>query len=194
MFDYVNTGRPMPSSPGTSTTPGRVRGLYFDLTEDPPGPICRTSGEIPAALDDPTGVQQQYAGAYGRFGSGSVRGRTGTPRRADRCRPPVTGGGHGIDVPVVVVLDAARARRGGVVLPGGSGDPDPWHLRAGGTQTSAGTSDPSDSVGHHPPAGPGGGCVRTDAPDLLRLVARHHDRRRWCACWPDGSAPQRWRR
>ena len=68
MFDYVNTGRPMLFFTwDLDDYRDRVRGLYFDLTEDPPGPICRTSGEILAALDDLTGVQQQYAGAYGRF-------------------------------------------------------------------------------------------------------------------------------
>ena len=44
-----------------------MRGLYFDLTEDPPGPICRTSGEVLAALEDLGDVEQQYAAAYDRF-------------------------------------------------------------------------------------------------------------------------------
>jgi CDP-glycerol glycerophosphotransferase len=45
----------------------RVRGLYFDLTEDPPGPICRTSSDVFDALADLAGVEQQFASAYDRF-------------------------------------------------------------------------------------------------------------------------------
>ena len=68
MFDFVNTGRPMIFFTwDLDDYRDRVRGLYFDLTEDPPGPICRTSGEVLAALADPAGVAQQYADAYGRF-------------------------------------------------------------------------------------------------------------------------------
>ncbi len=68
MFDYVNTGRPMLFFTwDLDDYRDRVRGLYFDLTEDPPGPICRTSGEVLAALEDLGDVEQQYAAAYGRF-------------------------------------------------------------------------------------------------------------------------------
>jgi CDP-glycerol glycerophosphotransferase len=45
----------------------RLRGFYFDLTADPPGPICRTSGEVQDALVQLGDVQQQYSGAYDRF-------------------------------------------------------------------------------------------------------------------------------
>jgi CDP-glycerol glycerophosphotransferase len=41
--------------------------MYFDLTEDPPGPICRTSAEVLTALDALPDVQTQFAGAYARF-------------------------------------------------------------------------------------------------------------------------------
>ena len=68
MFDFVNTGRPMLFYTwDLDDYSGRVRGLYFDLTEDPPGPVCRTSAEVFEALADLDGVQQQYAGAYARF-------------------------------------------------------------------------------------------------------------------------------
>ncbi len=68
MFDYVNTGRPMLFFTwDLDDYRDRVRGLYFDLTEDPPGPICRTSSEVMAALDQLPDVQSQYAQAYARF-------------------------------------------------------------------------------------------------------------------------------
>jgi CDP-glycerol glycerophosphotransferase len=68
MFDYVNTGRPMIFFTwDLDDYRDRVRGLYFDLTEDPPGPICRTSAEVFEALDDLAGVHSQFGGAYQRF-------------------------------------------------------------------------------------------------------------------------------
>ena len=68
MFDYVNTGRPMLFFTwDLDDYRDRVRGLYFDLTEDPPGPICRTSSEVVSALDALADVQTQYADAYARF-------------------------------------------------------------------------------------------------------------------------------
>jgi len=68
MFDFVNTGRPMLFFTwDLDDYRDRVRGLYFDLTEDPPGPICRTSGEVLNALADLPDVQQQFADPYGRF-------------------------------------------------------------------------------------------------------------------------------
>jgi CDP-glycerol glycerophosphotransferase len=68
MFDFVNTGRPMLFFTwDLDDYRDRVRGLYFDLTEDPPGPICRTSAEVTAALTELPDVQQEFAQAYGRF-------------------------------------------------------------------------------------------------------------------------------
>ncbi len=68
MFDFANTGRPMIFYTwDLDDYRDRLRGFYFDLTADPPGPICRTSGEVLDALVQLGDVQQQYAGAYGRF-------------------------------------------------------------------------------------------------------------------------------
>jgi CDP-glycerol glycerophosphotransferase len=68
MFDFVNTGRPMLFYTwDLDDYRDRVRGMYFDLTEDPPGPICRTSAEVLTALDALPDVQTQFAGAYARF-------------------------------------------------------------------------------------------------------------------------------
>ena len=68
MFDYVNTGRPMIFFTwDLDDYRDRVRGMYFDLTQDPPGPICRTSAEVFEALDDLPGVESQFQGAYERF-------------------------------------------------------------------------------------------------------------------------------
>jgi CDP-glycerol glycerophosphotransferase len=68
MFDFANTGRPMVFYTwDLDDYRDRVRGFYFDLTEDPPGPVCRTSAEVAQALDDLAGVRQQFAQPYARF-------------------------------------------------------------------------------------------------------------------------------
>ncbi len=68
MFDFVNTGRPMIFYTwDLDDYRDRVRGMYFDLTAEPPGPICRTSSEVLRALEQLPDVQQQYAGAYAKF-------------------------------------------------------------------------------------------------------------------------------
>ncbi|MEZ5186664.1 MAG: CDP-glycerol glycerophosphotransferase family protein [Candidatus Nanopelagicales bacterium] len=68
MFDFANSGRPMLFFTwDLDDYQDRVRGLYFDLTADPPGPICRTSLEVLSAIEQLPDVEQEYAGAYGRF-------------------------------------------------------------------------------------------------------------------------------
>jgi CDP-glycerol glycerophosphotransferase len=68
MFDFANSGRPVIFYAwDLDDYRDRLRGFYFDLTADPPGPVCRTSTEVAEALADLDGVQEQYAGAYGRF-------------------------------------------------------------------------------------------------------------------------------
>ncbi len=68
MFDFANTGRPMIFYTwDLDDYRDRLRGFYFDLTADPPGPVCRTSGEVLDALVQIGDVQQQFAGAYSRF-------------------------------------------------------------------------------------------------------------------------------
>lgn len=68
MFDFVNTGRPMLFYTwDLDDYRDRVRGMYFDLTKEPPGPICRTSAEVADALRNLPDVQQQYAAPYQRF-------------------------------------------------------------------------------------------------------------------------------
>jgi CDP-glycerol glycerophosphotransferase len=68
MFDYANTGRPVILYTwDLDDYRDRVRGMYFDITADPPGPICRTSQEVLAALESLPDVRTEYASAYERF-------------------------------------------------------------------------------------------------------------------------------
>lgn len=68
MFDFPNTGKPILFYTwDLDDYRDRVRGMYFDLTDNPPGPICRTSVEVFDALANLPDVQQEYAAAYGDF-------------------------------------------------------------------------------------------------------------------------------
>jgi CDP-glycerol glycerophosphotransferase len=44
-----------------------MRGFYFDLAADPPGPFLTTSDDVIAALRDLDGVVERYGEAYARF-------------------------------------------------------------------------------------------------------------------------------
>lgn len=68
MFDFANTGRPMIFYTwDLDDYRDRLRGMYFDLTEDPPGPVCRTSAEVLDALTSLPDLQQQYDDPLRRF-------------------------------------------------------------------------------------------------------------------------------
>ncbi|MFW6693405.1 bifunctional glycosyltransferase/CDP-glycerol:glycerophosphate glycerophosphotransferase [Streptomyces sp. MAR4 CNX-425] len=50
MFDYALLGRPIVIHAADWDAYRLARGTYFDLTADPPGPVCRTVGELADAL------------------------------------------------------------------------------------------------------------------------------------------------
>jgi CDP-glycerol glycerophosphotransferase len=68
MFDYAVTGRPILfftyDMEGFRDT---VRGFYFDLEEQAPGPLLRTQGELVEAILAVEEVREKYADAYERF-------------------------------------------------------------------------------------------------------------------------------
>jgi CDP-glycerol glycerophosphotransferase (TagB/SpsB family) len=65
MFDYSVTGRPMVFyTPDLDAYRDDVRGVYFDLAAQAPGPVVRTQGEVVEALramDDPAPYAERYA-------------------------------------------------------------------------------------------------------------------------------------
>ena len=68
MFDFAVTGKPLLYyAYDLEDYRDRLRGFYFDLTDDPPGPVLRTADEVYAALGDLDGITARYAEAYGRF-------------------------------------------------------------------------------------------------------------------------------
>lgn len=68
MFDYAVTGKPMLFYPyDLELYRDRLRGFYFDLTEQAPGPLYRTTAEIVDALGDLDRVQAEHADVYAGF-------------------------------------------------------------------------------------------------------------------------------
>lgn len=65
MFDYSITGKPMIFfAPDIEDYAGRMRGTYFDLAEEAPGPILQNTDQVIEALDDLTGIAEQYRDQY----------------------------------------------------------------------------------------------------------------------------------
>jgi CDP-glycerol glycerophosphotransferase len=68
MFDYANTGRPMVFFTwDLESYRDELRGFYFDLEADAPGPLVRTTGEVADALQDLDRLTEQYAQRYAAF-------------------------------------------------------------------------------------------------------------------------------
>jgi CDP-glycerol glycerophosphotransferase (TagB/SpsB family)/O-antigen/teichoic acid export membrane protein len=68
MFDFAVTGKPMVFfTYDLARYRDEIRGFYFDLTEQAPGPVCTTTAEVAEALGDLAGVQRAYSGAYSTF-------------------------------------------------------------------------------------------------------------------------------
>ena len=68
MFDYAVTGKPMLFyAYDLELYRDRLRGFYFDLTEQAPGPLCRTTAEIVEALGDLDRVRAEHAAVYEGF-------------------------------------------------------------------------------------------------------------------------------
>jgi CDP-glycerol glycerophosphotransferase len=68
MFDFAVTGKPLLYLvPDFERFRDEVRGFYFDLEDEAPGPLLRTGDELVAALHDLPGVHADYAEAYRAF-------------------------------------------------------------------------------------------------------------------------------
>ena len=65
MFDFSVTEKPIIFYvPDWDEYTGSGRGVYFDLADKAPGPLCRTRGEVIAALEDLTEGHRMYHEAY----------------------------------------------------------------------------------------------------------------------------------
>nr|WP_316248187.1 CDP-glycerol glycerophosphotransferase family protein [Streptomyces sp. TRM49041] len=53
MFDYANLDRPIVVHADDWPTYTETRGVYFDLTAEPPGPVARTQGDLTDILRNP---------------------------------------------------------------------------------------------------------------------------------------------
>ncbi len=68
MFDFATTGRPMLFfTYDLAHYRDNLRGFYFDLTAEAPGPLLSSSDEVIAALRDADGVAAGYKCAYAAF-------------------------------------------------------------------------------------------------------------------------------
>jgi CDP-glycerol glycerophosphotransferase len=68
MFDFAITGKPMVFfAYDLDRFRDEVRGFYFDLPTQAPGPLVRTVDELADALGDVTAVSSAYRGAYRAF-------------------------------------------------------------------------------------------------------------------------------
>jgi CDP-glycerol glycerophosphotransferase (TagB/SpsB family) len=65
MFDFASTGKPMVFfTPDLAHYGDVLRGFYFDLVADAPGPLVQTHDELVAALSDLDGLAAKYADRY----------------------------------------------------------------------------------------------------------------------------------
>ena len=65
MFDFSVTGKPMIFYvPDWDDYTGSGRGVYFDLADKAPGPLCHTREEVIAALQDLPESDKMYHEAY----------------------------------------------------------------------------------------------------------------------------------
>jgi CDP-glycerol glycerophosphotransferase len=68
MFDFAVTGRPIAFlAYDLEDFQHRVRGFYFDLADEAPGPLVDTTEELVGVLRDLEGVRTRYAERYARF-------------------------------------------------------------------------------------------------------------------------------
>jgi CDP-glycerol glycerophosphotransferase len=68
MFDFAVTGRPMIFyTYDLADYRDQLRGFYFDLEQEAPGPLVTTSADLAAALADEDGLRTGYADAYAAF-------------------------------------------------------------------------------------------------------------------------------
>ena len=70
MFDFAVTGKPMLFlTHDLARYRDALRGFYFDLSEQAPGPLCADTGQLVEALGDLDRVRREHAGAYAAFRS-----------------------------------------------------------------------------------------------------------------------------
>jgi CDP-glycerol glycerophosphotransferase len=68
MFDFSITGRPIVFfAYDLERFSSTVRGFYFDLLPEAPGPVVRTTGEVVDALRSLPAVRDEYAERYAAF-------------------------------------------------------------------------------------------------------------------------------
>jgi len=68
MFDFAVTGKPIVFfAYDLDEYRDSVRGFYFDLEAEAPGPVCRTTDEVVDALRDLDSVHASHAAHYARF-------------------------------------------------------------------------------------------------------------------------------
>jgi CDP-glycerol glycerophosphotransferase len=68
MFDFAVTGRPMIFyTYDLADYRDQLRGFYFDLEQEAPGPLVTTTAELTAVLNDEETLRTSYAGAYDAF-------------------------------------------------------------------------------------------------------------------------------
>jgi CDP-glycerol glycerophosphotransferase len=68
MFDYAVTGKPLVYfTHDLEAYRDAGRGFYFDLEAEAPGPLCRTTEELIAVLQEPDRLVEEHAAAYQRF-------------------------------------------------------------------------------------------------------------------------------
>lgn len=68
MFDFAGTGKPMLFfTYDLEEYRDRLRGFYFDLTGEAPGPLLRTTEEVISALRESDAVHEKFRDAYDAF-------------------------------------------------------------------------------------------------------------------------------
>ena len=68
MFDFAVTRKPMLFyTYDLEHYRDKLRGLYFDLEGEAPGPLCRTTEQLAEALNDLPATVERYRGAYDAF-------------------------------------------------------------------------------------------------------------------------------
>jgi CDP-glycerol glycerophosphotransferase len=68
MFDFAVTGKPMVFfTYDIDSYRDTLRGFYFDITEQAPGPQCRTTDEVIGALGDLRRTTEEHRGTYAEF-------------------------------------------------------------------------------------------------------------------------------
>lgn len=68
MFDFAVTGKPIVFfAYDLEQYRDEVRGFYFDLEAEAPGPVVRTSDEVIAAIGEMDSIRNQYGEAYAAF-------------------------------------------------------------------------------------------------------------------------------